>query len=65
MKFDFPKKAWTFLKEAKIELYKVKWPTRQDTINYTLIVVGLSLIIAIFLGGLDVLFANLLSKYVF
>jgi preprotein translocase subunit SecE len=42
-----------YLIEAKIELKKVAWPTRQETINYTLIVVGVSLGIALFLGAAD------------
>ncbi len=54
-----------FLKEVKIELKKVAWPTRQETIKHTLIVIGISLAVAIFLGGLDFLFGFLLNKFVF
>ena len=42
-----------FLKDVKIELSKVSWPTREQLIQYTLIVLGLSLAIALFLGGID------------
>ncbi|PIW92119.1 MAG: preprotein translocase subunit SecE, partial [Candidatus Nealsonbacteria bacterium CG_4_8_14_3_um_filter_37_23] len=30
-------KIITFLKEVKLEIKKVNWPTRQETIRYTLI----------------------------
>lgn len=44
---------------------KVNWPTRETTIKYTLIVVGISVAVAAYLGGLDVLFANFLEKLAF
>ena len=53
-----------FIKEAKAELMKVNWPTKQQTINYTLIVIGISIIIAIFLGGLDYFFEYLLKAFI-
>ncbi|HAT74320.1 MAG: Preprotein translocase, SecE subunit [Candidatus Moranbacteria bacterium GW2011_GWF2_36_839] len=57
-------KILEFLKEAKIELTKVNWPTRKKTINYTIIVVGISLSVAIFLGGLDYFFGFLLKTFI-
>jgi len=53
----------TFLKEVKVELKKVNWPTRKQAIKYTLIVIGVSLVVAIFLGGLDFIFIWLISKF--
>ncbi len=57
-------KIITFFKEVKIELKKVNWPTKQETIKYTLIVIGTSLAMAIFLGGLDFLFTWLIGKFI-
>lgn len=57
-------KITQFLKEAKAELMKVNWPTREQTINYTLIVIGISLAVAIFLGGLDYFFEFLLKIFI-
>ena len=54
----------TFLKESKIELKKVTWPTRQDTIRYTITVVVISGAMAVFLGGLDYLFQFILNRFV-
>ena len=61
---QLPKKGIDFLKEVRVELKRVTWPTRQQTIKYTLIVIGLSLAVAAFLGGLDFLFSWLLNKFV-
>jgi len=56
-------KITNYLKEVKTEIKKVNMPTRQETIKYTLIVIGLSLVVAVFLGGLDFLFTFLVSKF--
>ena len=53
-----------FFKEAKIEMQKANWPSKQQTINYTLIVIGVSVAIALFLGGLDFLFKNILGLFI-
>jgi len=57
-------KIATFLKEVRLEVKKVNWPTRHQTIRYTLIVLGISFVIAMFLGGLDFLFTILLEKFI-
>ncbi|MCD6528039.1 preprotein translocase subunit SecE [bacterium] len=61
MKFSkILKKIITFFKEVKIELKKVNWPTKDQTIEYTLIVIGVSIAVAMFLGSLDFLFTNII-----
>lgn len=47
------KKLIQFLKDAKTEVAKVIWPTRYDTIRYTVAVVIFSVIIAAILGAAD------------
>jgi preprotein translocase subunit SecE len=54
----------SFLKEVRIEIRKVNWPTTKETIRYTLIVLGVSVVTAIFLGGIDFLFTNFLNKFI-
>lgn len=44
-----------FLKEAKVELLKVNWPNRETITKYTMLVIVMSLIVALFLGGLRIL----------
>jgi len=56
-------KITNYLRETKIEIKKVNWPTRKETVKYTFIVIGLSLVVALFLGGLDLLFTFLISKF--
>jgi len=58
-------KAVNFLKEVKIELKRVNWPTRRETLNYTLLVIGISLAVAAFLGGLDVIFNFIVRNFFF
>jgi len=52
-----------FLKEVRIEIKKVNWPTKQETLRYTLVVVGVSVAIAVFLGGADFIFRLILNKF--
>ena len=42
-----------FLREVKIELKKVTWPTRKQTMGSTLVVIVLVVIISLFLGLVD------------
>jgi len=46
----------TYLKESMVELKKVTWPTQTQTKNYTLLVLGISIAMALFLGALDTIF---------
>ncbi|QQG45703.1 MAG: preprotein translocase subunit SecE [Candidatus Sungiibacteriota bacterium] len=54
----------TFIKESRLELQKVTWPTREETIRYTMTVVVISAVVAIFLGGLDYIFQFILNKFI-
>ena len=57
-------KITQFLKEVKIELSRVAWPTRKQLTDYTLAVLGISLFLAVFLGALDGVFAYALNKFI-
>jgi len=48
-----------FYRETVGELRKVTWPTRQEAINLTIIVLFVTFGMSIFLGLLDYLFAQL------
>lgn len=58
------KKILNFLKETKIEMAKVDWPNKKATTAMTLTVIGISLGVAIFLGGLDFIFSTILTKFI-
>ena len=57
-------KVVIFLKEVRLEIKKVNWPTKQQTVRYTIIVVGVSFAVAVFLGGLDFMFSTLLKEFI-
>jgi len=62
--FNFLSRIPNFLKEVFFEIKKVNWLSRREVLRYTLIVIGVSLAVAMFLGSLDFLFTFLLSKFV-
>ena len=47
------KKALVFAREAHIEVRKVVWPTRQEALNTTFIVLAATAILAVILWGMD------------
>lgn len=49
-------KLTKYIKESVLELKKVTWPSKKETYRYTLLVIGLSLLVAVFLGALDYIF---------
>ena len=53
-----------FLRETKDELKKVVWPTRQEVIRLTFVVIIISLIVGLFLGGLDFVFVKAIETVV-
>jgi preprotein translocase subunit SecE len=61
---SFLNKIPEFLKEVRLEMKKVNWPTRNETLRYTLIVVGVSLGVAAFLGTLDFIFKMLITRFI-
>ncbi|MEK7069357.1 MAG: preprotein translocase subunit SecE [Patescibacteria group bacterium] len=57
-------KITEYIKETKGELKHVIWPTRNQTLYYTLIVVILSVLLAYFLGIFDFIFGRVLEKII-
>lgn len=50
-----------FIKESVQELKKVNWPTKDETVKYTLFVVMISVIISLFLGLWDSVFVSVVK----
>jgi preprotein translocase subunit SecE len=50
-----------YLREVWQEIQKVTWPNRQQTIEKTLLVVGVSVIAALYIGALDAGFQWLIT----
>jgi len=49
------------IKEAKGEAAFIKWPSKKQTIRYTVAIIVVSIVVAVYLGGLDILFSKILA----
>ena len=47
------RRIWGFIQDAQVELRKVVWPTRQETVQTTLIVIVMVTVTALFLWLVD------------
>lgn len=56
------KKLMAFIREARAELKKVTWPSRQQVWYSTLIVIGVTLLVAAYLGVIDAVLTVFFSK---
>ncbi|WP_408955492.1 preprotein translocase subunit SecE [Natroniella sp. ANB-PHB2] len=59
------KKIKKFLREVKAELRKVNWPSKQEMVSYTMVVIVTVLLISVFIGGVDLLFSSLIRPIIF
>ncbi|HDN80263.1 MAG TPA: preprotein translocase subunit SecE [Chloroflexi bacterium] len=50
-----------YLRETRAELRKVTWPTRDEAVKLTIVVLVTILVMAILLGVLDLIFAKVLD----
>jgi len=53
--------AKQFFAEARQELKKVTWPTKQQTMNATWVVLAVTTLLAIFMGLVDMGFSRLIG----
>jgi preprotein translocase subunit SecE len=51
----------TYWRDTRSELRKVVWPTREETINLTTVVLVVTLVMTVLLGALDSLFSALVG----
>ena len=54
-------KTQEFFQEVAVELKKVSWPTRQQTMNATVVVITVAFIVAFFLGIVDIVLARIVG----
>jgi len=52
-----------FFKETETELRRTNWPSKEETIRYTWVVVALSAFLVVVLGGLDYLFSYAANRF--
>ena len=55
------KKLATYLQDVKTEMAKVSWPTKDELMESTVIVIILSLVLAVFVFGIDQGLSNILK----
>lgn len=53
-----------YIRDTQGELRHVAWPTRTQTIVYTVLVAGVSVAVALYLGLFDYIFTSTLARYV-
>jgi len=58
-------KITSFLREVRQEMKKVTWLNRRELVNYTVLVISVSFVVAAVLGGLNNVFRFLLFNIVF
>ena len=59
-----PNAVVRYLRQTRGELRKVTWPTRQESQRLTAIVLGVTAVMALFLGTLDFIFSNVIQRLV-
>ena len=50
-----------YLKDTRAEMKHVSWPTKNQTISYTVLVIILSVVISLLLGAFDTVFRKILE----
>lgn len=55
-------KLLDYINETRGEMKHVSWPTRKQTLSYTLLVILISLVAALYLGVFDRLFTTIVNK---
>ncbi|MDO8584425.1 MAG: preprotein translocase subunit SecE [bacterium] len=50
---DIIDRVVNYFRSSKSELQKVSWPTKQETVRYSLLIIGISIVVAVFFLLLD------------
>jgi preprotein translocase subunit SecE len=58
----FLTRAREFVREVLIEFKKVTWPSRQELLNSTAVVIVVTVVLAFFLGGVDIGLARIVER---
>ena len=53
------------IKEIYAELGRVTWPTKEETIRLSIIVVSISIVIGLFLGVIDMGFSKIIAFFIY
>ena len=58
----FVTRAQEFVREVLTEFKKVTWPSRQELMNSTAVVIVVTVVLAFFLGGVDIGLARIVER---
>jgi preprotein translocase subunit SecE len=58
---DFLRRAQEFVREVIAEFRKVTWPSREELINSTVVVIAVTVVVALFLGSVDIVLAKIVE----
>lgn len=53
-----------YVKSSRLELRHVNWPSRKESVRLSLLVIGVSLAVAAFLGGVDFVMQFILNNFI-
>lgn len=53
-----------FLQQTYDELKKVVWPTRDELIRLTLIVIFISVLVGVYIGGIDLILSKITQIFI-
>ncbi|HWO44783.1 MAG TPA: preprotein translocase subunit SecE [Methylomirabilota bacterium] len=59
---EFLRRTQEFIREVVAEFRKVTWPSRQELINSTVVVITVTVVVALFLGGVDIVLARVVER---
>jgi preprotein translocase subunit SecE len=59
---DFLRRVQEFVREVLAEFRKVTWPSRQELINSTVVVIAVTVVVSLFLGAVDVALARIVER---
>ena len=50
-----------YLKDTRLEMRKVQWPTRREAVRFTVTIIAVSVGLALVLGGFDFVFTRFIA----
>ncbi len=59
---EFLRRTQEFIREVVAEFRKVTWPSRQELINSTVVVITVTVVVSLFLGLVDVVLARVVER---
>jgi preprotein translocase subunit SecE len=56
-------KLFDYIRDTKGEMKHVSWPTKNQAIGYTIIVLLVSIVLALYLGFFDYIFTQVIDRF--